>query len=246
MEIEKPYPRSPLRKHMEYVIADLPKKKGLTKEHIKPGARYAFDQIDDEKIVWDDSSNKASYIKWGLGFVGFYFFWVLILSIRNPEEVLWVFLYVSVFLIPAIYCFIYWKYEPEKKAIIFHRLEGTIQLPGILADRPHLIKFDELHAALGISLHFMHLDARRNRNWWDRMWEGVSLKMGSWSPEESWSYWVWYMDKNRPLPPGSAFDTYRKKDFERRKAEGFPAPFYKSLIPTPEYVPGSEGSIVDK
>ena len=42
------------------------------------------------------------------------------------------------------------------------------------------------------------------------------------------------MDKNRPLPPGTAFDPYREADFQRRKAERFPKPLYKSYIPTPE------------
>ena len=42
------------------------------------------------------------------------------------------------------------------------------------------------------------------------------------------------MDKNRPLPPGTAFDPYREKDFERRKAEGFPKPLYPSNITTNE------------
>ncbi len=52
-----------------------------------------------------------------------------------------------------------------------------------------------------------------------------------------WSFYVWYMDKNRPLPPGSAFDPYRQADFERRKAEGFPKPLYLSHISTPEATP---------
>lgn len=42
------------------------------------------------------------------------------------------------------------------------------------------------------------------------------------------------MDKNRPLPPGTAFDDYRLQGFERRKAEGFPPPLYPSRFPTPE------------
>jgi len=42
--------------------------------------------------------------------------------------------------------------------------------------------------------------------------------------EEFWDFVVWYMDKNRPLPPGTAFDPYREADFQRRKAEGFPKP----------------------
>ncbi|GAA0873433.1 hypothetical protein GCM10009117_25800 [Gangjinia marincola] len=51
---------------------------------------------------------------------------------------------------------------------------------------------------------------------------------------ESMSFITWYMDKNRPLPPGSAFDEFRQQDYERRKAEGFPKPLYPSNIPTPE------------
>ncbi|WP_157926205.1 hypothetical protein [Tenacibaculum maritimum] len=42
------------------------------------------------------------------------------------------------------------------------------------------------------------------------------------------------MDKNRPLPPGSAFDAYREQDYQRRKAAGFPKPLYPSKIATPE------------
>ena len=51
------------------------------------------------------------------------------------------------------------------------------------------------------------------------------------------SFFTWYMDKNRPLPPGSAFDAFRQQDFERRKAEGFPRPLYTSNVPTPEATP---------
>lgn len=40
----------------------------------------------------------------------------------------------------------------------------------------------------------------------------------------------WYMDRNRPLPPGIAFDLYRQKDFEQRREQGFPKPLTSSLI----------------
>ena len=43
-----------------------------------------------------------------------------------------------------------------------------------------------------------------------------------------WSFYVLYMDKNRPLPQGDTFDPYREQDFLRRKAEGFPKPIYPS------------------
>lgn len=52
--------------------------------------------------------------------------------------------------------------------------------------------------------------------------------------DDAWSFTVWYMDKNRPLPPGDAFDPYRNLDYDRRKAEGFPPPLFESLILTPE------------
>lgn len=51
------------------------------------------------------------------------------------------------------------------------------------------------------------------------------------------SFYLWYMDKNRPLPPGTAFDPYREEDFERRKSEGFPKPLFPSSISTPEATP---------
>lgn len=48
----------------------------------------------------------------------------------------------------------------------------------------------------------------------------------------AWSFLVWYMDRNRPLPPGQVFDQYRKEDYTRRKKQGFPKPLYKSKIVT--------------
>ena len=51
---------------------------------------------------------------------------------------------------------------------------------------------------------------------------------------EDLSFILWYMDKNRPLPPGNSFDEYRERDFERRKAEGFPEPLFPSSFATPE------------
>lgn len=46
------------------------------------------------------------------------------------------------------------------------------------------------------------------------------------------SFLQWYMDKNRPLPPGKIFDLYREKDFECRKKEGFQLPLCASLVDT--------------
>lgn len=64
-------------------------------------------------------------------------------------------------------------------------------------------------------------------------------------PETFISLYTWYMDKNRPLPPGDQFDEYREADYLRRKAEGFPMPLYYSAILTPEWQ-GAEEKYGDK
>ncbi len=66
---------------------------------------------------------------------------------------------------------------------------------------------------------------------------GAVFGLADFAREDYWNFLVWYMDKNRPLPPGTAFDPYRQRDFERRKAEGFPKPLFPSEIPTPEATP---------
>ena len=53
----------------------------------------------------------------------------------------------------------------------------------------------------------------------------------------TWSFYIWYLDKNRPLPPGDLLDPFREEDFKRRKADGFPPPLFCSCIPTPEATP---------
>ena len=144
------------------------------------------------------------------------------------------------------------KRFPQNIFLTLYRLQGLIELPrNDESLESFVIRFDDLKAIKrsitttnyhsGPMIMFIRDASTRlipkAMNWIGMSWSN--------NPMEYWSFYVWYMDKNRPLPPGSAFDPYRKKDYERRKAEGFPPPFYKSLIPTPEYVPGSEGSIVD-
>ena len=118
------------------------------------------------------------------------------------------------------------------KELILNREEGTISMPRAFKKENVVISFEEGDgivkftagggAAPDVYLVFLH----KNRK-----------KGGHLSHSDIYAFWefvVWYMDKNRPLPPGTAFDPYREADFQRRKAEGFPKPLYKSYIPTPE------------
>ena len=118
------------------------------------------------------------------------------------------------------------------KELILNREEGTISMPRALKKENLVISFEEgdgivkFTAGGGAAPDVYLVFFSKNRK-----------KGGHLSHSDIYAFWefvVWYMDKNRPLPPGTAFDPYREADFQRRKAEGFPKPLYKSYIPTPE------------
>lgn len=116
----------------------------------------------------------------------------------------------------------------KTRYIIFDRTQGLISYPGPLGKKSIVSEFDNVAAnislvgRMGLALKLFHSN-------------GITYTtLSSYNQIQDWCLYVWYMDKNRPLPPGNAFDPYRQKDFERRKAEGFPPPLYPSFIPTPE------------
>ena len=118
------------------------------------------------------------------------------------------------------------------KELILNREEGTISMPRALKKENLVISFEEgegivkFTAGGGAAPDVYLVFFSKNRK-----------KGGHLSHSDIYAFWdfvVWYMDKNRPLPPGTAFDPYREADFQRRKAEGFPKPLYKSYISTPE------------
>lgn len=45
-----------------------------------------------------------------------------------------------------------------------------------------------------------------------------------------YSFLMWYMDKNRPLPPGKLLDPYRQQDYQRRRLQRFRAPLVESNV----------------
>ena len=116
--------------------------------------------------------------------------------------------------------------------LILNREEGTISLRQSFKRKNIIISFEKGDAVVKLvglgtgpyTILRFHLK--------NKPFEGGTL--ANYYLEEFWDFVVWYMDKNRPLPPGTAFDPYREADFQRRKAEGFPKPLYKSYIPTPE------------
>ena len=178
----------------------------------------AVTRADDQFFIVDDSSALGIFylcIGIFLFFVAL-FFW----GESNAEIILSAFS----FLIGSFY--IIYKFTCPKKILILDRLNGIITFPGFLYGKAITMPFEEVLAQIkgrGYDLALLH---KNKITFYD-----VILQ---YEPLRSWSFMVWYMDKNRPLPPRKIFDPYRQKDYERRKAEGFPEPLYQSWIATPE------------
>src|SRR5690606_27164827 len=129
---EEPYYRSPLRKYLDFTITDPPRSQGLRASLIKPGSIKYFDYLGDDKIVWDRSPDKKEHFKWGWIALAFDIFLIMFLSlVRKDESEWWIIGAGIIFLIPVAWCFYYWKYAPTKKVIIFNRLGGTVEIPGM-------------------------------------------------------------------------------------------------------------------
>jgi len=130
-------------------------------------------------------------------------------------------------LIAGLFYVIYFICQPRKD-LVFNRMEQTVTLPGLLWMKPVIAGFDEI-----IVKATERQPSRANPV------PGLLLgKPGTFlrhaeligNPESDWSFYVWYMDRNRPLPPGSAFDEFRDRDKTRRRRDGSPPPLYGSDI----------------
>ena len=188
---------------------------------------------DTEKISFEYGTIRADdqfYIndlKYGLWYIYLYLaagcFFISIIGLTSDKDP--IFFTIISFLI-GCFCILYY-YKHPKKLLILDRLNGLVTYPGFLYSKPYTMSFSDVVAKIvssggRASLVFYHYNGIT----------GTSISAEDYKPSGNWSFIVWYMDKNRPLPPGEAFDPYREKDFHRRKAEGFLPPLYKSNIPT--------------
>ena len=122
---------------------------------------------------------------------------------------------------------------PKQEAIL-NRRDGLITFDGFLWQPNITMAFSEVefcYSTGGTDLQGAYeLQIMRPNKW-------VTFALPILSGKNCYngiSFIVWYMDKNRPLPPGELFDPYREADYQRRKAEGFPKPLYYSYVETPE------------
>ena len=139
-------------------------------------------------------------------------------------------------LLVGIFMVVYGLTMPKQEAIL-NRRDGLITFDGFLWQDNITMSFSEVEFSFstgGVDLigSYQLQIMRPNK----KVTFAIPIGLGRDCYKEM-SFITWYMDKNRPLPPGELFDPYREADFQRRKAEGFPKPLYPSDIPTPEATP---------
>ena len=249
-EIEAKVPHDWKKKYPDFCICELPGPGIVSKDDIE---RKYIDFADDNYLIFDCSDSKEMDLYWAWGWVGAHLL-LCCLGLTNMEFGL-EFLQVALMMAciaypPAIWFFIKAYYMNRERKLIFDRQRGLVQVPGSFWNSPQLIRFNELHVVLALKTRAqggLYLQLFKNKTFADKYLDGgIMLPFIFAKAYQSWSYWLWYMDKNRPLPPGDALDPYRERDYERRKAEGFPEPLHTSYIKTPEYFTTAYELMVEK
>ena len=196
--------------------------------------RNTFAYIDDEKLIIDNGKLPWERVLYGVFALGFIIFttWILaklwFLPTRwNLENIIGG-TFILLFLLICLIILVNVILNTERK-FVFNRLEGTITMrSSVLNWKPGTITIP-FNEALFIITGPPISQSIKIRLPDSKMWALTFIPVeGPIDTTNCFSFFVWYMDKNRPLPPGADLDPYRMKDYERRKAEGFPPPLYKS------------------
>ncbi len=204
----------------------------IDKSLVRKSDKKSLNRADDEIYFRSFAFFLKSNIYWGIGAIVIAI-WLMI-PIEGIQQVV-----VTILLILLGLFGVYYGLFAKKEYKIFelNRLEGTVTYPDVFFLPPLKGDFKDLKVVIAVTGNiegYSDFEYLKFVNTFKpRKLDLLYTFYGS-EPYKVWSFYVWYMDKNRPLPPGTAFDDYRQQDYERRKKNGFPKPLYPSAIPTPE------------
>ncbi len=202
----------------------------LWKEAIAPKA--AFRAVNDKYMEIGSNSNVLPI--WGGGSFLIILLLIIIGGIKFPSDISSpLFIISSIISLLGFFFFAYYYFTMPPKEFLWNREDGRVTFPGFMWKQNITMPIEKVlfvassPSAQGLGAYLLQI-ARPDKTY--------SLYMASLDNTcyEDLSFYLWYMDRNRPLPPGTAFDPYREQDFERRKAEGFPPPMFHSYFETPE------------
>jgi hypothetical protein len=205
----------------------------VNKEVILPGENFFFHYADDEKIILNRNEGKFVLLFIGLLMpLGVFGIYNLFETEDCGDKIMFGISGIPFFIVGL--CSIIYAITEPKKNIIFNRKDQTVTFPGTLWGKPKIFLFKDMEAGINYtSVRFMptgtYLSGGKSGKPDEPMVWFRDISIGL-SEEKDWSFYVWYMDKNRPLPPGTAFDEFRERDDLRRKKEGNPPPLYPSYL----------------
>ncbi|MDX8554719.1 hypothetical protein MK851_13945 [Tenacibaculum sp. 1B UA] len=207
---------------------------------LQPGKSEKVQEANDEYFVLNMSRGFSLFKIYTFFVGGFVMLIILLLQLigKNGGGITWIdyVLFTTPFFTLGLFHLAVYYYNPHKE-LVLDRMNGTISYPRLFFSRKQetvpfwlVTVYKNLQtggdfAPTGYSLILR--DRKQDFTW--------TLAYNN--PDRFWSFMVWYMDKNRPLPLGEVFDPYRQADFDRRLKEGFPKPLYPSFVPTDEHTP---------
>lgn len=204
---------------------------GHTRQQLKPGKPRKIQVANDKIFVLNMAKGlHLFYVStFGLGGIGLVTILFFLIINKEVVDLKMALLSTLPFLLLGLFHLAVYYYNPNKE-LVLDRMNGTISYPKLYFSKKQItIPFND------VKVHTNTDDDGRHSLYLRDIKNMVILTLSEKEPYSYWSFMVWYMDKNRPLPYSSVFNAFRDVDFERRKAEGFPEPLYASYVETPEY-----------
>ncbi|MDX8554718.1 hypothetical protein MK851_13940 [Tenacibaculum sp. 1B UA] len=207
------------------------------KFNLQPNKAEKIQEANDEYFVLNMAKGLFLFRMFTFYFGGgiLLLFFLIQFIIKKPTP-LHIYLIPLPFIILGLFHLAVYYYNPHKE-LVLDRMNGTISYPRLFFSKKQetvpfwlVTVYKNLQTGgdfTPMGYNLILRDRKQNFSW----------TLAHNRCERYWSFMVWYMDKNRPLPLGDIFDSYRQADFDRRLKEGFPKPLYPSFVPTDEHTP---------
>ncbi|WP_281979993.1 hypothetical protein [Tenacibaculum mesophilum] len=205
-------------------------------EEVIPNKAQKIQEANDEYFVLNMARGLSLFKLFTYTGAGILLFLFLLQFLIKKTTPLHIYLIALPFIIIGLFHLTVYYYNPHKE-LVLDRVNGTISYPRLFFSRKQetvpfwlVTVYKNLQTGGDFTPMGYNLILRDRKQ--DFTWTLAYNRC-----ERYWSFMVWYMDKNRPLPLGEVFDPYRQADFDRRLKEGFPKPLYPSFVPTDEHTP---------
>lgn len=199
----------------------------ITESPILVNLPHFNEDINEKRYIIKDSLPFKTNIKFSLipsGLIVLCTIMIYINSVTNPYEsfdpIVALIFNLFGFLISGL--LIYYCYKIGDTIIEFNREHGTVTVPVGFMKNPKTFMFDNAKMYIGYGtaqLGGRHLGIK---------FRGIKRGyiIGGYCQENQGAFYAWYMDRNRPLPPGDRFNDFRKSDAKRLRDLGYPQPLY--------------------